>query len=184
MVMVVPNVVGLLSSNKETVYIQDAKKLVNIAKAKVSDRRDFTPPTVEDHCVFLGLGYLDNSEFENPPNGGCYDVNSSFVIVKLEGHEYKYYVQLVEFSESFKKVSGIRKPTLYTDINNQTIKETVPPAEIKRINYVIDTSTLSDPVKKVFGIDDICSWNNIDSILVKNGPRRYKEDIYGVCAHP
>ena len=35
MLLVVPNVVGLLNSSRETVYVEDAKKLVLIAKAKV-----------------------------------------------------------------------------------------------------------------------------------------------------
>ena len=78
MLIVVPNVVGLMNSNRETVYVEDAKKMILIAKAKVSGKK-VKAPMGSNQCTFIGLGFLDNSEFDNPPNGGCYDVNRSFL---------------------------------------------------------------------------------------------------------
>ena len=42
------------------------------------------------------MKYLSVSEFQNPPNGGKYLPEGSFVVVKNVGGEYKYSVMIVE----------------------------------------------------------------------------------------
>jgi len=172
MLVVVPNVVGLMQSNRQTVYIEDAKKLVNIAKSKVSMHKIST--LADNQCAFLGLGYLDNSEFDSPPNGGCYDVNSSFVIVKKNGttHEYEYYVQLAEFYEN--RYNGILEPTNIKNITKDTIKENEMLTGEDRFDYKSDAI---DPK-----IADGVSCEGIEQVITRNGPKSYDSNGEGMCA--
>lgn len=171
MMLVVPNVVGLLNSNKETVFVEDAKKLVNAAKSKASLKKDFSPPTTANHCVLLGLGYLDNSEFDTPPNGGCYDVNRSFVIIKLEESggvkQYKYYVQLVENYKG--KNIGITTPTLSTNVTNDSVKTGSVSISFNYESATTSTSTGSTG----------CTY---DIVITKNGPKTFSSTSKGICA--
>ena len=57
-----------------------------IAKYKFNqNRKAMLPAQIPDksgtQCVIMSLGYLDNSEFENGPNEGKYDVDNSFVVI-------------------------------------------------------------------------------------------------------
>ncbi len=172
MLIVVPNVVGLLNSNKETVYVEDAKKLVNIAKTKATMKKDFSMPTAARPCVLLGLGYLDNSEFDTPPNGGCYDVNRSYVIIKLEDSQYKYYVQLVEYYKG--KRIGILNPTLSTSVTKDTI--TTGTSVGLSFNYESNYDETT-PISMCSGSD-----GKYRKTLLKNGPKKFTSASKGICA--
>ena len=168
MLLVVPNVVGLLNSSRETVYVEDAKKLVLIAKAKVSGKK-ISIPSASGQCVFLGLGYIENSEFDNPPNGGCYDVNRSFVIIKKENYELKYYVKLVEYYD--KKYNGILDVTESTAITKDVVKHGQASDTLR---YSYDTG----------GSVSAASCTSYIGVYTKNGPKTYKDDGIGMCARP
>ena len=172
MLVVVPNVVGLMNSNRQTVYIEDAKKLVNIAKSKVSMHKIST--LADNQCAFLGLGYLDNSEFDNPPNGGCYDVNSSFVIIKKNDttHEYDYYVQLAELYEG--KYNGILEPTDIKNITKDTIKQDSTLSGNNRFDYKNNSPAAI--------ANSVCTSISSSNVFNKNGPKTYADDGEGLCA--
>lgn len=115
MMVAVPNIMGILSNNRNTTYIEDAKKLVTTAEYKLRADNTVTKPTVNGQCVMMSLKYLDNTEFDNPPYDGEYLEQESFVIVKKQADEYHYYVQLIqEVDGSSKSYRGVK----FTDSNN------------------------------------------------------------------
>ena len=117
MAVAYPNVMGILNKNRASTYIEDAKRLATLGEYKI--RSGSTKKPAAGNCVLMNLAYLDNSEFENPPNGGEYDKEDSFVLIKREGSTYKYYVRLVEkIKESPYSGRGILlidSEKLYTD---------------------------------------------------------------------
>ena len=173
MVLVVPNVVGLLNNSRETVYVEDAKKLINIAKAKMSSKKVVSPSN--DACIFLGLGFLENGEFDNPPNGGCYDVNRSYVVVKKNSStkEYEYYVQLVEYFH--KKHNGLLHPVQSTALDKDVVEQGVDAnsstSTVAAYNYLGSTGV---------ELSGVC--NNYSYIYLKNGPKTYVDKSIGICA--
>ena len=196
MVMVVPNIVGILSKNKEKTYKEDAKKLVEVAKYKISMKKDVQPPTVNNKCVVMGLGYLDNAEFANPPNGGCYDVTRSFVIAKLENHRYEYYVQLVEYFDGkytgiALNESGVVKPIKFNNLENASLLENA------NINYSYFNTTpgennsfvISDEMSNqgITALQSLCPHTpptnyGYQNVVAHNGPKTYSSDSRGICA--
>ena len=181
MIMVVPNIVGILSKNKEKTYKEDAKKLVEVAKYKISMKKDgVVPPNQNGQCVLFGLGYLDNAEFANPPNDGCYDVTRSYVAVKLENHRYVYYVQLVEYFDG--KYTGIIGPVKYEDLQNASIQEN------KTLNYSYFKYKIEASAPKALVIEDekepLSPISVCTNYVVKahNGPKTYSTDSRGICA--
>lgn len=123
MAVAYPNVMGILNKNRASTYIEDAKRLATLGEYKI--RSGSTKKPAAGNCVLMNLAYLDNSEFENPPNGGEYDKEDSFVLIKREGSTYKYYVRLVEkIKESPYSGRGI------TLINSEDLYKDTP-VEIK-----------------------------------------------------
>ena len=167
MALVIPNIVGLLNNSKEVTYVEDAKKMINIAQNKVTMKK-FALPTADNECVFLGLGYLDNSEFQNPPYSGCYDVNRSFVVIKRESNEYKYYAQLVEYHDNG-KFTGITTPIRSDLLNKDNVEE-------KGANEMTHFDYTSNSAGIVLG----CK-NPYKAILTKSGTRVYTQAI-GICS--
>ncbi len=97
MVVAVPNVTGIIYKNRANTYIEDAKKLATLADYVIrGGTKDITKPSSDGQCIALSLFYLDNAEFEDPPYGGEYDKENSFVVVKKNGTKLEYYVQIVE----------------------------------------------------------------------------------------
>ena len=108
MAAAVPNVMGIISRNKDDTYIEDAKKLVTRAEYMLRNNT-YTyihrPTGTGNNCVAFSLGFLDNGEFNDPPNGGSYFANRSFVKVCKSDGEYIYYVQLFECGDKNSKES-------------------------------------------------------------------------------
>ena len=123
--------------------------------------------------VFLGLGFLDNGEFDNPPNGGCYDVNRSYIAVKKNSStkEYEYYIQLVEVFHN--KYNGIITPTMSTSLKKDSIQQGLKetPAGSGRYSYTVNAGV---------PIQDVCP--SYLSVYNKNGPKDYQSNSVGLCA--
>ena len=99
MAVTVPNISGILSSQKTNVLKEDVSKMVDSAKIKVASESNIKKPK-NGKCLVFTLKYLNsNDDFKSGPNGGLYDMYGSFVIVKREGSRYKYYVRLAEKTE-------------------------------------------------------------------------------------
>lgn len=95
-VFAIPQIVGLLRSGRNKVYISDAQKLITQAEYKMRANNSIIEKPEINDCIIISLAYLDVSDFDNAPNGGKYQKNKSFVIVKNEGSNFEYAVKLVE----------------------------------------------------------------------------------------
>lgn len=99
-VIAAPNIIGILTNTKLNTYISDANKLQTLAEYKFRSDSKITRPQ-DGECIVLTMNYLGTSEFKNPPYGGTYSTDKSFVVIKGEKNaqealEYKYYVQIME----------------------------------------------------------------------------------------
>lgn len=101
----IPNIVGVVKRNKDKTYIEDAKKLVSLAEYKFRSDTSISVPS--GGCVKMTMSYLGDNEFENAPNGGVYDVNNSYVKIKVINNTYKYYVTIRENTSSTSKIGVV-----------------------------------------------------------------------------
>lgn len=119
MAIAVPNVTSMVDKNKRTSYIEDAKKMVTLAKYKFES--DLTNrPALGDGCKKYAITAFDKSDLQNPPYDGVYEDNYSFVTVKYNGTIYEYAVQLVEKFNSngttyYRGVKLSHESTLYRE---------------------------------------------------------------------
>lgn len=95
MLVAVPNVIGVVNKNKSQTYVNDARKLVTLAKYKFDSDANVMRPS-STNCVVMKISGLDRSELQKGPEEGTYDENLSFVVIKYENSKYEYYAQLVE----------------------------------------------------------------------------------------
>ena len=96
----IPNISGISTQNKMTAYAEDAKKFKNTAEYMFRGDDTVIKPQENEHCILVNLKYVHDNEFDNPPYGGAYDMNNSFVVMAKINKRYKYFVQLVEKFES------------------------------------------------------------------------------------
>ena len=97
---IIMNVTGIIYRNRANTYVEDAKKMVTLADYAIRGSNNKIVKPADGHCIAFSLQYLDNAEFEEPPNGGDYQKNDSFVVVKKEGTKLVYYAQIVELYKS------------------------------------------------------------------------------------
>ncbi len=163
MAIAVPNISGILKSNKENIQVEDINKMIETAKEKFKDN-EVSYPRNDEACTVLTLKSInENDDFTTGVNGGDYDEDASYIVVKREDikdatgkfkyYQYKYYVRLVErksnkyyamgpvdyetFTQNPKKYSSIR-------VKDEDVTElTEPSINVKEV------------IKKDYG-EDLC----------------------------
>ena len=97
MAIAAPNIMSILNNQKNTIYVEDAKKLATAAAYKVRGTTDssIVKPS-NGRCILMDLSFLDNGDFSDPPQGGAYYSHLSYVVICNVGGTYEYYVQLME----------------------------------------------------------------------------------------
>ena len=155
-----PNILGVISKNRNITYVEDAQKLVSRAEYVLRSDPKITKPA-NGSCVGFTLGYLDNSEFHNTPYGGKYYANYSLVIVHRQLGEYKYYVQLVEALPK-KKGSG--------DNSEEGSGEGKANTSDRGIELIdVDTLANSKPGQYIKNMQDLGNLINLSSETRKSG---------------
>lgn len=141
MLIAVPNVIGVVTKNKRQTYINDARKMVTLAKYKFDSDATIERPT-GDKCVMMKLENLDRSELQEGPEGGQYDPNQSFVLIKYDSgsQQYIFYVQLVETYDTDKKMGvpltdydSLVKITAKNDKIGSNMKDITQPSTITSV---------------------------------------------------
>ena len=101
MLTAVPTVLRTMENNRKKTVLTDAKKFVANVEYKLKNNNNYIrKPKSASDCIIVTLGYLDlGTDFKEGPHGGAYDLDKSYVVVKLIGknpQRYNYYVTLVE----------------------------------------------------------------------------------------
>lgn len=104
MLIAAPNIASMADKNNRTAYLNDAKKMVKLAKYQFAQTTTNHP--APNNCIKYKITNLDRSELQNPPNDGSYDFdqgNYSYVTITYDNNPssstyqtYRYQIQLVE----------------------------------------------------------------------------------------
>ena len=133
MLIAVPNVISVVTKNKNQTYVNDARKFVTLAKYKFESDANIMRPT-STNCAVIMLSSVDRSELQSGPEDGTYETDSnatdqSYVVIKYENSTYVYYVQLIETysnknNTAQKKVIALMKydDLVQIDAKNSAIK--------------------------------------------------------------
>lgn len=78
----IPNVVGVVSKQRNNVYVEDGKKMAVRARTTFASDTNIE----KSNNVCFTLEFLDNGDFDEPPNGGVYLKKLSYV--KYTGSDY------------------------------------------------------------------------------------------------
>lgn len=151
----IPNISGISTQNKITAYAEDAKKFKNSAEYMFRGDDTVKKPQESEHCVMVNLKYLHGNDYDNPPYGGKYDMNNSFVVMVKINKRYKFYVQLVEVFES-------------DGMDNYRGFSLVEYSKLEGSKYLdeVDEGVNMDPFVKIYTSSDN-GWSNSSTILNK-----------------
>lgn len=166
----IPSIMKVISNNRDKLYRQDAKKMVTLAEVGI--RNGTYQNLGKGDCILITLNGLNTSELKKAPNGGAYDTQNNFVLVKRiadngEGMpQYEYYVHLVEkYNNSYRGIE-------YSKIDNTA---EVSDIDVKSFNNDIykysftwgtfnDDNDAKEKITEVAGNDesdnDICGKTN------------------------
>ena len=137
-IVAVPNVVGILERNRASIYVEDAKKMVTNAEYKLRGNNIGIVKPTNGKCIIMNLAYLDNTEFDEAPNGGEYLKDESYVVIKRNNNQYEYFVQLVEGnveSTNSKGIALINSKKLFEDTATNSV-DLVPNSKLFNVsNY-------------------------------------------------
>ncbi len=134
----VGSVLRVVDKNRREIYVEDAKKFISQVDYQVRAGKIKYP--TNGNCIVVSLDYTNSSDFKKGPNGGRYYANYSFVLLKNEASNDKFYVRLVENVKgtgkgiSMAELSSLQKnkgkekvETIRTDnlfvVNNDTVNK-------------------------------------------------------------
>ena len=128
MLIAIPNIVGVVQRSRNKTYVEDAKKMVALAKYKVKSDVSVKNTLGNSSSVCLYLSYLDTGkEIKDAPNGGEYSTEFSYVYVKKQSDgTYSYSVQLLEEKDSnIRGLPSIESEELAKDNSFKNVENTV-----------------------------------------------------------
>ena len=101
MLIAVPNIIGVVNRNKNSTYVEDAKKLVALAEYKIRSDSQYKP-TIGGGAKCFSMSFLGTGDFDTTaPNGGTYMYDKSYVkAIKNSEGTIEYSVVLVEKKEN------------------------------------------------------------------------------------
>ena len=90
-----PNILAIVEKSRNKMYITDAKKFVSTVEYQVTAGKIAKPNRGSSKKITLAT--IDSSEYNNPPNGGTYVKNKSYVkITNDSSGNLSYSVVLIE----------------------------------------------------------------------------------------
>lgn len=92
----VSSVLSVIERSRKELYVEDAKKFASQIEYNVRANKYKLQKPTNGNCIAVSLKYIDSSDFKKAPGGGKYDLTSSFVVLKNQNYEDKYYIRLVE----------------------------------------------------------------------------------------
>lgn len=95
MLIAIPNTVSLIDKNKATTFLENAKTFVSLVQTKIQTDKSLELPTNSNYVTIMNLRYLNTNDLGESPYGGPYNLDYSYVAVKLVNNKYTYFVQLV-----------------------------------------------------------------------------------------
>ncbi len=143
----IPNVIGVVNRQKNNTYIEDAKRMAIRARTTFASNTNID----KESATCFTLKFLDNGDFDEPPNGGVYLKTLSYVRYGTDG---KYYVTLIECVNCKEKtteqiystsLSGKEIRMIYNIKYDDLITEDNPTKNIKTSSsgYIAPTNSAS-----------------------------------------
>ena len=121
MIVPIPNVISTIDKNKQSTYVEDAKRMITLAEYKVRSDTSITLPT-SGNCIVMPLYSLDLTDFDEGPEGGNYDLQNSYLVIARNGNKYEYYATIIEnYGDTKRGLPLISRE----DLNKENAKERV-----------------------------------------------------------
>ncbi|MBR2998128.1 MAG: prepilin-type N-terminal cleavage/methylation domain-containing protein [Bacilli bacterium] len=154
-----PILTGLLSNNRNKIYVADINRMIALAETKLNSSSSTIEKPDENNCIIMSLTFLDDSSFENPPNQGKYVKDSSYVVIKnTGGGNLEYSATLVEKVKNYYRGIELTRGINLEKSNATRYVKTIDESNLVKIdnvskstinlklgnNYVIDVDAAYD----------------------------------------
>lgn len=126
MIVAVPNVIAVINKQEKNAYINDAKKLITMAKYKMSSDTDINYPktTPQAGLVYLSYNFVNNGDINVDRDGVAYSEEDSFVVLSYNDGYLVYWVQLITEKGNgigLIKETDLSKESAIKEVNNNEV---------------------------------------------------------------
>ena len=172
-VFALPIITGMVENSRNKMYISDARKLISQAEYQLKASSSTIERPDPGDCIVISMHYLDNSAFTSAPNGGEYEIDHSFVVVKNVNGKYEYSASIVE---KLKKggYKGViltsEKDLLKKRANTQYVK-TFKESDLVDVEYGIDKTYVNSYLGSDYisgEVSDIYHYRDLEDSNIQN----------------
>lgn len=92
----IPVLTSMVTSNRDKIYVNDAKKLMSQAEYRIKASSTVIEKPNPGDCIVISMVYLDSTDFDEAPNRGEYVRDASYVVIKNNAGTLEYSAAIVE----------------------------------------------------------------------------------------
>lgn len=162
-VFAIPQIVGLLTSSRNKIYVSDAKRLIAQVEYKIQSAHSKIEKPDPNDCIVISLLYLDTSDFDVAPNGGIYQKENSFVVVKNNNGKLEYAVTLVEKTKKnyYRGIDLVSQSSLSTGAFSNSIKD-FSREELIDVETGVTKEYINGKISNFLSGDVVSVYNHLD----------------------
>ncbi len=96
-VFAIPMITGMVENSRNKMYVDDALKLIARAEYQMKASSNTIDKPDSGDCIIISMAYLQANEIVTAPNGGEYDKDQSYVVIKNSGNgKLEYAATIIE----------------------------------------------------------------------------------------
>ena len=96
-VFAIPMITGMVENSRNKMYVDDALKLIARAEYQMKASSNTIDKPDAGDCIIISMAYLQANEIVTAPNGGEYDKDQSYVVIKNSGNgKLEYAATIIE----------------------------------------------------------------------------------------
>lgn len=154
----IPVLTSMVTSNRDKIYVNDAKKLMSQAEYKIKAASTVIEKPSAGDCIVISMIYLESTDFDVAPNRGEYIRDASYVVVKNNAGTLEYSAAIVEkLKDGSYKGIELTSESLLRGSNAIKYVGPISTSDLKIVESKEDNDVtveyINSRMKKVAGID-------------------------------
>ena len=164
-VFALPMITGMVENSRNKMYVDDALKLIARAEYQMKASSSSIEKPDQGDCIVITMAYLQANEIITAPNGGEYDPDQSFVVIRNNNDKFEYSVVLVEDLKKggykglkltpYNVLLSKNAPSYVTPFNDNELLSDPESITKEYINGVLGNDYITGSVSAIYHYHDI-----------------------------
>ena len=157
-----PVITRMIESSRNKMYVNDAKKLISRAEYQMKASNTVIQKPDPGDVIVISMAYLGAKEFDSAPNGGEYNEDQSYVVIKNVAGQLEASVTIIENLPKEGGYKGLKLISYENLLKKDALAKVTPIEESELID--IENDVTRSYLNRQLGNNYIPSGNTVTAI--------------------